>query len=141
MTGRATAKLRSPRRLAPGIYRDQYGVEAEVQVGSGETRRRYPRATTLKEIKTWQEEARGQLKLARGTVSRHSLAADARRYDTLITPLASWRERRSEIRAWVSLYGKRPRFRIMAGTRPRARLHNVSTTGVDSRGLLGTPGE
>ena len=108
--------VKGKRRLATGIVRDRYGIEARVAVGSGETRRsrfrRYPAATNLKEIKAWQDEVRAQLKLARGTVARHTLAHDAKRYYALITPLASWRERRSEVRAWVVLYGDRPRFRI-----------------------------
>lgn len=107
----------SKRRISTGVYRDAYGIEARVQVGSGKTAqvasKRYPSNAPLTVIKKWQDEKRRELKLCRPT-SRHTLAHDAERYYRFIAPLASWRERRSEIRAWVALYGDTPRYLILS---------------------------
>ncbi len=107
-TQKVSAGRPSKRRISTGVYRDAYGIEARVQVGSGKTAqvasKRYPSNAPLTVIKKWQDEKRRELKLCRPR-SRHTLAHDAERYYRFIAPLASWRERRSEIRAWVALYG------------------------------------
>jgi integrase len=70
--------------------------------------------------------------------TRGTLAADAERYYREIGHLASWRERRSEIRAWVALYGPQQRYRLTpaqvtsarrtwlaAGVKPKTINHRV----------------
>jgi integrase len=113
---------RGPRvRIARGIYRDQYGIAA---VSCGKERR-YGPGVQLETIQRWQEDYKHRRKKARGK-RRGTLAADVDTYVERIKHLASWRERRSELRAWTALYGPWVRSRIQRKDVIAARLQWLS---------------
>ena len=91
------------------IYRDAYGLSAIVQVGVTQREKRFRPGTTLKEIRLWVGRTRAELADAQPKTKRGLLAHDAERYYRRIEGvLAGWREVRSMIRAWVTLYGTWP---------------------------------
>lgn len=102
------------RRLARGIYEDKTGRAAIYRDGDGRQREaRFPPHTTLETIRARIADLKQQ---TRGSGLPHSvrgsLADAVDRWDGLERHLASYLERRAELRAWVSLYGDRPLFGI-----------------------------
>lgn len=103
----------SPRvRVERNIYRDGSGLSAVVQVGTVQREKRFPPETPLRIVRQWVGRTRGELADKQPKSKRGTLERDAERYYKRIAHLASWRERRSEIRAWVARYGKWPRAKI-----------------------------
>jgi site-specific recombinase XerD len=102
-------------RIEDGIYRDPGGYRV---VGFfGETRReeRWPLGTDISTLR----DVRGRLRaeLSKGAPPPHAkgtLVGDVDRYVTQITYLASWRERRAELKAWVALFGPLQRRSLTA---------------------------
>lgn len=99
-------------RLEPNIYQDAFGLAAKVQVGLLSREKRFPADASLRTIHRWISRTRSELADEQPTTKRGTLAVDAERYYKRIAHLASWRERRSEIRAWVARYGPRSRAKI-----------------------------
>lgn len=105
-----------PRRLPPGIYEDRHGFRAVVAIAAGRKEKRFPPATSLKEIKRWRNAMR--VKLERlypqkraGAVKRGTFTADVTRYLKTLA-IATWQSRRSELRAWCKRVGRLPRSRV-----------------------------
>jgi integrase len=131
---------RGPREcIEPNIYRDSAGLAASVKVGGVSREKRYPADTPLRVIRQWVGRTRGELAEQQPKSKRGTLAADAERYYLRSAHLASWRETRSEIRAWVARFGPWPRAKITrahildtrqvwlaAGTAPRTVNHRVA---------------
>jgi hypothetical protein len=101
-------------RIAPGIYRDSAGLSGVVKVRNVQREKRFPHGTSLKVIRRWQHDQRAKLQRQTHALIRGTLAADITRYLRQIQHLASWRERRSELRAWIALHGPLPRSRPTA---------------------------
>lgn len=107
------------KRIGPGIYRDGYGLSAAVKVGprdgAQQREKRFPFDTPIREIKTWQESMRAELRHAlRRPVSaaRGTLEADAARYLAQVKHLASYKSRVCEVDAWTTLYGRLRRIQV-----------------------------
>ena len=92
-------------RIGRCIYRDGSGLSATVNVGSLTKEARFAAGTKLKAIRAWQDATRTALRKQQGQRQRGTLASDADRYLRLMRHLASYVERRSEVRAWTLRYG------------------------------------
>ena len=97
----------SRKRLARGIYEDATGRAAIYRDAAGRQReRRFPPFTPLKEIR---DAIAGRKAKQRGSgrsvADRGTLDAAINTWASLEQHLASWRERRAELRAWSELYG------------------------------------
>lgn len=101
-------------RVSKGIYRDRAGLAAVVSVHGQRREHRYPLGTALEEIRRWRETTRTELLKTTPAAARGTLAADADRYLKQIQHLKSWRERRSELKAWCARHGSISRGRITA---------------------------
>lgn len=106
------------KRISAGVYRDRYGLRAVVNVASGRVEKRFSTDTPLGEIKHWREKEKVRLDaIARRRPSRAgTLRVDVPRYLAQIkgqVSLESWKSRRSEMDAWLALYGHRSRGSLM----------------------------
>lgn len=102
------------RRIAPGVYRDAFGIAAIVTVGTRphqqQREKRFPRDAQLVDIQTWQNETRRALSLKatlRAPV-RDSLAAAVKMYLPSIASRPCAEARRYELAAWTAVFGARP---------------------------------
>lgn len=125
--------------VEPGIYQDAYGYEVAACVNRHRRSARFPPGTPLREMRSWRKHAEVELDRLPPATVRGTLGRDAERYYLLIGHLVSWRERRSEIRAWVARYGERRRAKIhredvletrgvwlAEGTAPKTVNHRVA---------------
>lgn len=109
-------------KLATNIFSDSSGISAIVRHrGSRPRELRFSHGTAMKTIRAEMRKTLAKLISARPQPQRGTLAADAERYYALTRHLASWRERRSEVRAWLSLYGTRNRSQVTADDVQAAR--------------------
>jgi len=124
-------------RLEPGLYQDDAGYAAVVSVGSRKTRliqreKRFPRGTPRREMREWITRTRALLMqerdLLRAVSSPASPAAaefpalhrasdgtlreDAAAYLELVTSLASYEARVSDLAHWTRRFGSRPTLSI-----------------------------
>lgn len=91
----------TPRRIRKSVYRDKYGDRA-VAIAAGQRReKRFPFGTSADTIDRWLRDTRHTLRASKPVVPRGTLQADAERYFRTVQDLASFVQRRSEIRAWV----------------------------------------
>lgn len=95
------------KRIARGIYEDKYGRSGIYRDRHGRQREvRCPPGTPVAEVReavdTAKRKERGS---GAASTVRGTLAAAVDKWDGLERHLASWMERRSELRAWVELYG------------------------------------
>jgi integrase len=104
----------SYKKIAPGIYRDDYSIRAVVNTSVGRKEKRFAHATNLLEVKRWRNEQIGRFALIRRKRPpiAGTLRADVRRYLSQIKHLASWKSRRSELDAWLEHFGTKARGRI-----------------------------
>lgn len=111
---------RTPRRrLETGIYIDAYSLTAKVQVGSGThalTREKaFDRDHPREEIRRWREETRLELLDELPHAGRGTLAADVPEYLKRCEKRpASYKSKRSELKAWVAELGHLRRHQITA---------------------------
>lgn len=104
------------KRLARGIYQDEFGIRAVVDIAAGRADKRFPPDTPLREIHRWRNEAKVKLERKHptrraGAIGRGTLSADVKRYLKHLT-IASWKSRKSELKAWERHLGKTRRSRI-----------------------------
>jgi len=100
-------------RVALGVYRDKIGYSGVVRVGEWRKEKRFPKHTPLSEIKDWQAAWRTRLRSSGlPRAPKGNFAADVDRYLALVKHLAGWIELRSELRAWVTLFGHLRRTQI-----------------------------
>lgn len=95
-------------RIAEGIYRDAYGLAAVVKVGNVQREKRWPLGTDLKPLKAWRETERVRLRAVTLVNVRGSFSSEARRYLTAVKgtiDTATFKSRRSEVRAWAAQLG------------------------------------
>jgi integrase len=95
-------------RVARCIYRDAYGYS--ICVRRQEYRR--PLGTPESALLAFRDDLEHRPAETRPRQARGTLADDVDRYIGRVKHLASWRERRSDLRAWVALYGPWPRSRL-----------------------------
>lgn len=101
-------------KLTIGIYQDRYSIRAVVNTSVGRKEKRFAHGTKLDEIKRWRNERIGKfaaLRRKRPPIAG-TLRADVRRYLSQIKGLRSWKSRRSELDAWLELFGTKPRGKI-----------------------------
>jgi integrase len=120
---------RGPRvRVAPGIYRDDRGYAACVQVGTSPHARtkekRFPFGANFAVIRDWQALTRKQLRAKQPLrrAARGTLAGDVEAYLATVTAMPSWGSRRSDLRAWLPRFGDRSRLEL-ATAELNAQLH------------------
>jgi site-specific recombinase XerD len=121
------------KRIGKGIYRDAYGLSATVKVGTGDEahqrEKRFPFDTPLKDLKTWQESMRGELRVLQrrpAAVTRGTLEADAKTYLAQVKHLTSYKSRVCEVNAWTALYGRLRRSQITAEHVRKARAQWIT---------------
>lgn len=101
------------KRIGTGIYRDAAGIAICVSVNGHRLERRYPPTTPIDTIKEARKRLRRELEQSTPPpAARGSFTAEADRYLSHAAHLAAWKARRSEIRAWIALLGRRPRATI-----------------------------
>lgn len=98
------------KRVAPGVYRDAYGLDARVAIGTWPHRlqsaKRYPRTESLRVIKAWQTEERDRLQKLQPSASRGPFDGDIQRYLlTLADRPRLQAERRHQLRWWADQTG------------------------------------
>lgn len=106
-------------KIAVGVYRDNYGLAASVKVGKATKEKRYPFGADMREIKAWRESTKVKLRAHTPTVIRGTFASDAARYLRLVRGAlgkATFKSRRSEVRAWSLAFGKATARLITAQT-------------------------
>jgi site-specific recombinase XerD len=104
---------RNRRTITEGISQDRYSLTARVQVGDRRVEQAFPQDTPIKEIQRWREEKRVELQKDQPLVARGTLAADVPAYlERVKKRPASWKSKRSELAAWASVLGHKPRHRI-----------------------------
>lgn len=109
------------RTISEGITRDRYSLTARVQVGTRREEKAFAQDTPIDEIQRWRERRRVELRDEAPLVVRGSLAADVAAYLKRAQKRpASWKSKRSELRAWCALVGDRPRHRILPADIDRA---------------------
>lgn len=102
------------RRIAPGVYADSKGIEAEISIGPRDDRirkgKRFPKGTHLRTIHAWQEETRTELRkwrrLAPARGEHESVRRKVREYLKTLTKSAR-RYRQCHLLAWVDVFGDR----------------------------------
>jgi integrase len=104
------------RKLTTGVYADQYSVRAIVNCAAGRQEKRFDHGTPLAEIKRWRNETKVKLETKHpqkraGVIGRGTFSADVRRYLKDLT-IASWKSRRSELKAWEKRFGTVKRRRV-----------------------------
>jgi site-specific recombinase XerD len=106
--------------LAPGIYRMENGsfrVVARVGTKNHGTERRIERrfapSAHLRQMKTWQEGQRAELRRQDIRPARGTLAEDVEQYLRLVKPrLVSFRDREYDLRQWLQRFGHRRRHTL-----------------------------
>jgi integrase len=98
-------------KIEIGIYRDRYGFEV-VPIAGRSKSRRFPLDTPVKVMRSWREQERRRLQQSRPRNTRGTLEQDVEKYLGLVQHLAGWVELRSVLRAWIAIYGTRPRWAI-----------------------------
>lgn len=115
------------RGTARGIYRDRYGYRATVKVGDGaaaeQREKRFPFDTPIADMVRWQDAKRAELRAKQGRQvrMRGTLEADAKLYLDQVKQLVSWKSRRSEVEAWLALYGRLRRSQLTSEHVRKAR--------------------
>jgi len=93
-------------RIARAIYQDAKGRSGIVNVGDRTKEKRFSLHTPITEIQAWQASIRKSWKGSGTTTSRRGTLSDAvDKWEPQERHLASWRERRAELRAWVEQFG------------------------------------
>ena len=94
------------KRLATGIFEDKAGRSGIVYIHGRPKEYRFDPGTAISKIR---QKLNDELKRLQGSGRarsyRGTLAAAVDAWDGQEAHLASWRERRAELRAWVKLYG------------------------------------
>jgi hypothetical protein len=114
-------------RIAPGIYRDQYGLAATVKVGRVQREHRFPAEEALATIKAWQANVRAEL---------FGLVADAALARTL--PTEDWKRLKPSPDGWCYVYFVRAGDRIKIGraTDPCQRFRGLQTAHPEALSLV-----
>ena len=107
------SQSRNRTRVAPGIYKDRWGLATTVKVNGVQREVRFPPGTSLKTIRARRDELRASLRtLPRG--ARQTLASDADRYlDQVTGNLIGSAERRRDIEAWLPKFGHLPTLTLV----------------------------
>ena len=100
---------RKRRRIARGVYRDQWGLSATVKVAGTQREKRFPPGTALCKIRDWQGEMRVALRASVPSRLRGSFKADADRYLAGVQAMPTYRERERDIGFWIAEFGERRR--------------------------------
>jgi integrase len=124
------------RRIAPGVYADDKGLQAEVSVGPRDARlrkgKRFDSETPLRQVQAWQEQTRTTLrqlrKLAPPRHTQGSLQREVRDYlRTLSKTECTYR--RCNLMAWVAAFGDR-RPETLEGTELEAQARRWEQVGI-----------
>ena len=103
--GSHSSQSRSRTRVAPGIYKDRWGLATTVKVNGVQRELRFPPGTSLKTIRARRDELRASLRTL-PRAARETLAADAERYlDQVTGNLIGSAERRRDVESWLPKFG------------------------------------
>lgn len=116
------------KRVAKGIFRDDLGFAARVEVHRHREEKRFAGTTDLEEMKAWQDERRVELRRKHRTRTTlpGTFAHDAERYLAAVKAMPSYQMREADIQRWVGLFGARRRSTI-TGAEIAAALHRWAT--------------
>lgn len=103
---------RARKRLASGIYGDQWGIAATVKVGTWQREKRFPLDASIKTIKGWQDETRVALRKIAPTATRGTFAADVDHYLRSVASMPTFTERQRHMALWTAEFGPRARYSI-----------------------------
>jgi integrase len=109
-------------RVARNCYRDSGGYEVRVVVGGHPYSARMPLDSTLDELKRRRADLEQEGRQTTPRASRNTLRADAPTYLRLVRHLASYKERRAHLDAWIARLGDVPRHRITSADILAARV-------------------
>lgn len=112
--------------VAKGIYKDSSGFEVRVMVNRVPHLKRFPLETPLDDLKRARRQMKGRAETEHPKPRTHTLAADAPKYLKLMAHLASMRNRRAHLDAWIALYGDRYRHQITRAEVLNARVHWIN---------------
>lgn len=133
-------------RIAPGIYRDAYGISIIVTVKRTPHETRYALNTPLDELKVkqaeelayWRRCAMDDVTAEPSKPERGTLAGDFARYLATRKGRASWKADTSHAAAWIKEHGRKPRALLktphvakqisawlQAGSSPKTIKHRV----------------
>lgn len=102
---RPASQTRRRVRVAPGIYKDRWGLSATVKVNGIQREIRFDPGTSLKTIRAKRDEMRASLRTL-PRAARETLASDAERYLEQVTGnLIGSAERRRDVEAWLPQFG------------------------------------
>jgi site-specific recombinase XerD len=127
------------KKLSTGIYRDRYGIRAIVHIAAGRKEKRFDPDTPLHDIKRWRNEMKVKLERLHpqkkaGAIGRGTFSAAVRKHLKTLT-IASWKSRRSELKAWEKRFGKVKRTRI-SSDHVRAAVKAWTDDGVPPKTVL-----
>lgn len=108
--------------ISKGVYLDSGGYEVRVVIGGHAYSARMPPDSTLEELKRKRAQLEATGRTDHPRTVRGTLAADAPRYLTLVGHLASLKERRAHLDAWIVRLGPMARHRITAADVLAARV-------------------
>jgi integrase len=127
-------------KVSKGVYRDGSGFEVRATVGGHTYTARMPPDSTLKELQSKRAALEHQGHTDTPRTIRGTLRADAPRYLALVAHLASHKERRAHLDAWMDRVGDVQRHRItsrdvlearvawlQSGKAPKTVNHRVGT--------------
>lgn len=105
---------RTPRkRLAKGIFVDRYSLTGITRIAGRAIERAFPLNTPLEHIKQWQARMALQFSAADLSVVRGTFAHDIDIYlERMRKRPASWKAKRSELRAWSVHFGSKGRHAV-----------------------------
>ncbi len=111
--------MKIKRVIAPGIYEMENGsfrVVARVgdrKKGPAPKERRFPKGTSLRKMKRWQESQRSELRRQDLRPARGTLSEDVTKYLALVEPrLVSIKDREYDLRTWLPRFGHRHRHTL-----------------------------
>lgn len=123
------SQSRNRTRVAPGIYKDRWGLATTVKVNGVQREVRFPPGTSLKTIRARRDELRASLRTSpRGP--RQTLTSDAERYlDQVTGNLIGSAERRRDVEAWLPKFGHLPTLTLLEHLAAlNAQLHDWRRT-------------
>lgn len=120
------------KRIARCIYEDRTGRAGIYRDGSGKPRElRFPPFTPVVDIRQSLEKAKRKARSSGAThpAARGTLNSAVDKWTKLEQHLASWKERRAELRAWAALYGPKP-LRSITETDVRTAVSRWAQDGI-----------
>lgn len=117
-------------RLAKGIFKDESGITARVEVCKQRDEARYALGTPLAEMKAWQERRKPELRQhakRRQGAAPGSFGADCEKYLAAVKGMTTYRWRKDDIMLWRQAFGDDTRRDTITQADIAAILHRWFT--------------